>query len=56
MKNLTTQTQGAFDRIKDVLIHESPDDLNLIIENLEYLLVKARQIKNEVSINSSGNY
>jgi hypothetical protein len=56
MKQLTTQTQGAFDRIQDVLVHDSNDDLDLIIDRLQYLLVKAREIKTESLSVSRGDY
>jgi hypothetical protein len=55
-QSLTTQTQGAFDRIKDSLIHNSSDDLDEMIANLEYLLVKAKEIRNELKINETGGF
>jgi hypothetical protein len=56
MKPLTSQTQGAFDRINDVLVHDSADDLDQIIGNLKHLLDKATQIKTELSVTLSGDY
>jgi hypothetical protein len=56
MNTLTTQTQGAFDRIEDVLVHDSTDNLDLIIEHLQYLLVRAQEIKTELSVTISGDY
>jgi hypothetical protein len=56
MNTLTTQTQGAFDRIEDVLVHDSTDNLDLIIERLQYLLVRAQEIKTELSVTISGDY
>lgn len=54
--NLTIQTQGAFDRIRETLIKNHSDDLDSIIYNLERLLIKARQIKTEISIDISGDF
>jgi hypothetical protein len=42
----TLQTSASFDRINDALLGKTNDDLNELIEDLEYLLYKAREIKN----------
>jgi hypothetical protein len=40
------QTSSAFDRIEDALLGKTDDDLSELIEDLEYLLYKAKDIHN----------
>jgi hypothetical protein len=40
------QTAAAFDRIDDALLGKTDDDLNELIEDLEYLLYMAKKIQN----------
>jgi hypothetical protein len=40
------QTAAAFDRIDDALLGETDDDLNELIEDLEHLLYRAKEIYN----------
>jgi len=49
------QTAAAFDRIDDALLGETEDDLSELIEDLEHLLYRAKEIYNTqaYSTNSS---
>jgi hypothetical protein len=40
------QTSASFDRINDALLGKTDDNLTELIEDLEYLLYKAKEIKN----------
>lgn len=42
----TLQTSAAFDRIDDALLGKTDDSLYELIEDIEYLLYKAREIYN----------
>lgn len=42
----TLQTAAAFDRIDDALLGKTDDSLNELIEELQYLLYKAKEIEN----------
>jgi len=51
------QTAGAFDRIDDALMGKTHDDLSELIEDLEFLLYKAKQISDaKSSFDDSGDY
>lgn len=50
----TLQTSAAFDRINDALIGDTNDSLSELIEELEHLLYKAKEIKNTITAMSEG--
>jgi hypothetical protein len=50
------QTAAAFDRIDDALLGKTDDDLNELIEDLEYLLYKAKQIQDVAASLNDGSY
>jgi hypothetical protein len=51
------QTAAAFDRIDDALLGKTDDDLNELIEDLEYLLYKAKEIQGvSASMNDGYDY
>lgn len=53
----TLQTASAFDRIEDALIGKTDDSLSELIEDLELLLLKAKEIShNYKSLNYSYDY
>lgn len=54
--NHTLQTAASFDRIEDALLGKTEDDLHELIEDLEYLLNKARNIHDMVARDNSGSY
>lgn len=56
MNDLSLQTKAAFERIQHSLKYDYDDPLDEIIYNLETLLVRARQIKNEINTNRSGDF
>lgn len=51
----TLQTSAAFDRINDALIGDTNDSLSELIEELEHLLYKAKEIKNTIAAMSDGS-
>jgi hypothetical protein len=50
------QTAAAFDRIDDALLGKTDDDLNALIEDLEFLLYKAKEIQNVAASFNDGSY
>jgi hypothetical protein len=53
----TLQTAAAFDRIDDALLGKTQDSLSVLIEELEYLLYKAREIHDTAaSMNDGSDY
>ena len=53
----TLQTSAAFDRLQDSLLGKTDDVLCELIEDLEYLLYKAKEIRNTVaSFNGGSDY
>jgi endonuclease III len=51
------QTSAAFDRIDDALRGKTDDDLNELIEDLEFLLYKAKDIQGiTASIKDGSDY
>ena len=53
----TLQTAAAFDRIDDALLGKTHDTLSELIEDLEYLLYKAKEIQGvSASINDGYDY
>ena len=51
------QTSAAFERLDDALRGKTEDDLHKLIEDLEYLLYKARQIQDiSTSFNDGSDY
>jgi hypothetical protein len=51
------QTAAAFDRIDDALLGKTDDDLNELIEDLEYLLYMAKKIQGvSASMNDGYDY
>ncbi len=54
---ITQQAQLAFNVIQNILTNETEDSLNEIVENLETLLYKAKQIVNvSASIQDGSDY
>jgi hypothetical protein len=51
----TIQTAGAFDRIDDALLGKTDDDLSELMEDLEHLLYRAREIYNTAAAFSDGS-
>ena len=51
----TLQTSAAFDRIDDALLGKTDDSLSELIEDLEYLLYRAREIYNTAAAFSDGS-
>ena len=51
----TLQTEAAFDRIIDALMGKTDDDLCNLIEDLDNLLYKAREIYNTAASLSDGS-
>lgn len=51
----TLQTSAAFDRIDDALLGKTDDSLSELIEDLEYLLYKAKEIYNTTASFSDGS-
>jgi hypothetical protein len=49
------QTSSAFDRIEDALLGKTDDDLSELIEDLEYLLYKAKDIHNTAASFADGS-
>lgn len=43
------QTSGAFDRIADALLGKTDDDLSELIDDLEFLLYRAKEISDTKS-------
>lgn len=55
--NYSLQTAAAFDRISDALLGKTDDDLSNLIEDLEFLLYKAKEIHDTAaSFNDGGDY
>ena len=53
----TLQTAAAFDRLDDALLGKTDDTLSELIEDLEYLLYKAKEIQGvSASINDGYDY
>lgn len=53
----TLQTSAAFDRIDDALVGKTNDTLSELIEDLEFLLYKAREIHDTTaSMNDGSDY
>lgn len=52
----TLQTAASFDRIEDALLGKTDDSLHELIEDLEYLLNKAKNIHDMVARDHSGSY
>jgi hypothetical protein len=51
------QTAAAFDRIDDALLGETDDDLNELIDDLEHLLYRAKEIYNtQASFTDGSDY
>lgn len=42
----TLQTAAAFERVNDALLGKTDDNLTELIEDIEYLLYKAKEINN----------
>ena len=51
----TLQTAAAFDRIDDALVGKTDDTLSELIEDLEFLLYKAKEIYNTTASFSDGS-
>ena len=51
----TLQTSAAFDRIDDALLGKTDDSLSELIEDLECLLYRAREIYNTAAAFSDGS-
>ena len=51
----TLQTAAAFDRIDDALLGKTDDSLSELIEDLEHLLYRAKEIYNTVAAFSDGS-
>lgn len=49
------QTSAAFDRIEDALLGKTDDDLNSLIEDIEFLLYKAKEIYNTTASFTDGS-
>jgi hypothetical protein len=49
------QTAAAFDRIDDALLGKTDDDLSELMEDLEHLLYRAREIYNTAAAFSDGS-
>lgn len=55
--NHTLQTAAAFDRIDDALMGKTDDSLSELIEDIEFLLYKAKQISDaKSSFDDGGDY
>lgn len=53
----TLQTSAAFDRIDDALLGKTLDNLSELIEDLEFLLYKAKEIHDtEASFKAGGDH
>jgi len=53
----TLQTAAAFDRLDDALLGKTDDTLSELMEELEYLLYKAKEIQNvAASMNDGYDY
>ena len=53
----TIQTAAAFDRIDDALLGKTDDTLSELMEDLEYLLYKAKEIQGvSASMNDGYDY
>lgn len=50
----TLQTSAAFDRIEDSLLGKTDDNLSELIEDIEFLLYKAKQIHDAAASLSDG--
>ena len=50
------QTAASFDRIDDALRGKTEDDLSELIEDLEFLLYKAKEIQNVTASLNDGSY
>ena len=50
------QTSAAFERLDDALRGKTEDDLNALIEDLEFLLYKAKEIQNVAASFNDGSY
>lgn len=50
------QTAASFDRIDDALRGKTEDDLSELIEDLEFLLYKAKEIQNVAASMIDGSY
>lgn len=50
------QTAASFDRIDDALRGKTEDDLSELIEDLEFLLYKAKEIQNVAASLNDGSY
>jgi hypothetical protein len=51
----TLQTAAAFDRIDDALIGKTDDDLSELIDDLELLLYKAKEIHDTIASQHDGS-
>jgi hypothetical protein len=51
----TLQTAASFDRIDDALRGKTDDDLSELIEDIEFILYKAKEIYN-AQVSMSGGY
>lgn len=51
----TLQTAAAFDRIDDALVGKTDDNLSELIEDLEFLLYKAKEIHDTAASFSDGS-
>lgn len=54
-KQLTLQTEAAFERIYDSLMGKTSDDLDSLLLHLDELLCKAKQIQEMSACLSSGD-
>ena len=53
----TLQTSAAFERIENALMGDTNDKLSELLEDIEYLLYKAKEIKNTIAdLNDSYDY
>ena len=49
------QTSAAFDRLKDALLGKTEDNLSELIEDLEHLLYRAKDIKDTAASFADGS-